>query len=214
MASSPPPQTPVDLDAPQHGQPAWKIALLFPPQGSWTEADYLQLNSRHLIEFSNGCVEVLDMPTKAHQRIVRFLFQLLYRFVVAEKLGEVFFAPLPVRLWSEKFREPDLVFLRTGRGEYRGFPDGADLVVEVVSEGEANRRRDLETKAEEYSRAGIAEYWIVDPLQNTITVLTLIGGGYQQHGVFRPGQAAASVSLAGFSAPVADVFQAAEREAE
>lgn len=63
------------------GEPAWGVALLFPPQGSWTEADYLDLDAGRLVEFSSGCVEVLDVPTKAHQRIVRFLFQLLHQHI-------------------------------------------------------------------------------------------------------------------------------------
>jgi Uma2 family endonuclease len=41
--------------------------------------------------------------------------------------------------------------------------EGADLVMEVVSSHDEDRRRDLVVKREEYARAGIAEYWIVDP---------------------------------------------------
>ncbi|MEX0818945.1 MAG: Uma2 family endonuclease, partial [Pirellulaceae bacterium] len=167
MASNPR-QSPITADL-TPGEPAWGVALLFPPQGSWTETDYLELDAGRIVEFDKGCVEVHDMPTKAHQRIVQFLFGLLNHFVLTAGLGEVFLALLPVRLWAEKFREPDLLFLRSGRGEFRGYPDGADLVVEVLSEGEVNRRRDRETKREEYCRAGIDEYWIVDPNLSTIT---------------------------------------------
>ena len=46
-----------------------------------------------------------------------------------------------------------------------------DLVIEVVSP--KNRRHDLETKRDEYARAGIPEYWIVDPEEETITVFVL-----------------------------------------
>lgn len=185
------------------------MGVLFPPQGSWTEADYLELDSGKLVEFSNGCVEVLDTPTKEHQRIVRFLFGLLSEFVSAADLGEVFFAPLPVRLWPDKFREPDLVFVRHDRGDYRSYPEGADLVVEVVSEGEANRRRDLEIKPDEYCRAGIREYWIVDPQTSTITVLAGDGQTYQERRVYRSGEMALSHSLEGLAVPVEEVLAAA-----
>ena len=190
------------------GEPAWRVALLFPPQGSWSEADYLELDTGRLVEFSEGCIEVHDMPTKAHQRIVRFLFQALHAFVSAGALGEVFFAPLPVRLWKEKFREPDVIFVAKERAEYRGYPDGADLVIEVTSDDEASRRRDLEIKRDEYCRAGIQEYWIVDPHKGTITVLCLAGGIYQEGGHFHRGQSASAHTLKGFSVAVNDVFGA------
>lgn len=209
LSSSPNPHTIAEVSHLVPGEPAWAVALLYPPQGSWTEADYLELDAGRLVEFSEGCVEVLDMPTKQHQRIVRFLFQLLNQFVSAADLGEVFFAPLPVRLWTEKFREPDLVFVRHGRSDYRGYPDGADLVVEVVSEGEANRRRDLEIKPDEYCRAGIDEYWIVDPQSATISVLVRSGQTYQPR-VYQSADTASSDTLAGFSVSVEQVFAGAE----
>jgi Uma2 family endonuclease len=200
-------------DALAVGEPAWRVALLFPPQGSWSEADYLQLDSGRLVEFSEGCIEVHDMPTKAHQRIVRFLFQVLHVFVSGGSLGEVFFAPLPVRLWNEKFREPDIAFVAKGRGDYRGYPDGADLVVEVASDDEASRRRDFDAKRDEYCRAQIPEYWIVDPRQGAIIVLYLADATYREHGVFRRGESASSRVLKGFSVTVDDVLDAARETA-
>jgi Uma2 family endonuclease len=196
--------------ASQPGEPPWEIALLYPLQGGWTESDYLELGTNHLVEFSDGCIEVLPMPTLLHQRIVRFLSFLIHQFVSARGLGEVLFAPLPVRLWSSKFREPDIVYLRPERGEYRGQPEGADLVMEVISEGEENRRRDIEIKRQEYARARIPEYWIVDPENQRVTVLVLEEATYREHGVFSLGDFATSAVLPGLTIAVADLF-AAER---
>jgi Uma2 family endonuclease len=111
-----------------------------------------------------------------------------------------------------RFREPDIVYLRPGRGEFRGQPEGADLVMEVVSEGEENRRRDLEEKRRDYAQAGIPEYWIVDPESRRVTVLALEQGTYREHGVFGPGNAASSVLLPGFSVSVTDLFAAPPQE--
>jgi Uma2 family endonuclease len=193
------------------GEPPWEIALLFPIQGNWTEDEYLELESagNRLIELSDGCIEVLPMPNFAHQRIVKFLVFVLEQFVLARGRGEVLFAPLPVRLWPGKLREPDILFLEPGRGEYRGRPEGADLVIEVVSEGDENRRRDLEVKPADYAAAGIPEYWIVDPEREQITVLVLDEKKYREHGVFGVADTATSVLLDGFSVSVADVFAAA-----
>ena len=91
-----------------------------------------------------------------------------------------------------------------------GYPNGADLVIEVVSEGTENRRRDLEVKRAEYAEAGITEYWIVDPEPRTITVLTLEGKQYREHGVFAVNARATSVLLVGLEAPVSNVFAAGE----
>jgi Uma2 family endonuclease len=196
------------------GEPPWDIALLYPLQGSWSENDFLELSTNHFVELSHGCIEVLPMPTKLHQRIVQFLFLLLHEFVSARKLGEVYVAPLPVRLWPGQFREPDIVYLRPGRGEFRGQPEGADLVMEVVSEGEENRRRDMEEKRQDYAQAGIPEYWIVDPETQRVTVLVLEGGAYREHGVFGPGETASSVLLSGLAVPVAGLFASVAQERE
>src|SRR5262249_6570660 len=147
-----------------------------------TATEYLSLvkNTGRLVELSDGCLEVLPMPTVFHQRIVRFLCNLLEAFVAARALGEVLTAPLPIQLWAGKFREPDLVFLRRGRVlDPHRQPEGADLALEVVSEGVENRERDLEVKRVEYAKAGIAEYWIVDPERRRIIVLSLDGPVYR-----------------------------------
>jgi Uma2 family endonuclease len=197
--------------ASRRGEPTWGVALLFPPQGEWTEAEYLALDTNHLVELSEGCLEVLPMPTISHQLIVKYLHKLLEAFVAAHATGLVLFAPLPVRLWSGKFREPDIVYCKPERvGNFHGQPSGADLVVEVVSEGEENRERDLEIKRREYAAAGIAEYWIADPQDRQITVLTLEGQAYREHGVFRIGTEASSVLLPGFTVPVEAVFAAGQ----
>ncbi len=162
----------------QSDGPAWRVALFYPEQGGWTEADYLGLPGGPLVEYDHGCVEILDMPTKEHQRIVQFLFMLLQNYVQSNRCGEAFIAPLPVRLWAKKYREPDVLFLDSARSQTGGYPDGADLVMEVVSEGTENRRRDTEVKLQEYAQAGIAEYWIIDPEDQSVSIHHLAGTQY------------------------------------
>ena len=196
------------IDSVNAGEPAWRIALFYPEQGGWTETDYLNLDGGPLVEFDSGFVEVLDLPTKEHQRIVQFLFGLLREFALSHRIGEVFVAPLPVRLSPGKFREPDIVFVDTARGEYKGLPDGADLVVEVVSASSDGRHRDTQTKVSEYAAAGISEYWIIDPEQKTVTVHHLVNGAYSSV-MFRSGDAATSLRLPEFTVDVADVLNSA-----
>lgn len=200
-------ESPVDF--PKAGEPAWRIALFYPEQGGWTETDYLNLDGGPLVEFESGFVEVLDLPTKEHQRIVQFLFILLRAFVSANIRGEVFVAPLPVRLSPGRFREPDIVFVDADRGEYKGVPDGADLVVEVVSAAADGRRRDTQTKVTEYAAAGISEYWIIDPEKETITVNRLVNHAYDSVISFQRGDIASSQRLPGFEVAVDDVLNSA-----
>jgi Uma2 family endonuclease len=194
----------------QRGDPTWEVTLFFPRQGEWTEDDYLSLGTNWMIEFSDGILEVLPMPTLAHQMIVEWLYSQLKTYVLKQELpGRVLFAPLPIRLWAGKYREPDIVYLnRQQLSESSGQPSGADFVVEVVSEGTDNRRRDLEVKPQEYAAAGIAEYWIVDPLRAEISVLVLDGLAYRRQGVFERGQAASSIFFPGFSVAVNGVLDA------
>lgn len=193
------------------GMPVWEMAYLYPFQGEWSEDSYLNLHTNRLIEFDNGFLEFLPMPTLAHQLMVLYLYRVFDVFVQERGLGRVLTAPLRVRLWAKKYREPDIIFLASKRLEKTkgDYPDGADLVMEVVSGGVDDRYRDLVEKREEYAQAGIAEYWIVDPEQKRITVLHLSGKKYGVHGEFGEGERATSPLLDGFEVEVTAVFAAA-----
>jgi len=207
-----PESTPAAPPPVKKGEPPWNVALLFPAQGNWTEQDYLALNTNRLVELSDGCLEVLPMPFPWHQWIVQLLHGLLNDFVRRNQLGDAFFAPLPIRLYPGTLREPDVLFFRPERlTDLRKVPDGADLVMEVVSEGTENRERDLQEKRKDYEQAAIPEYWIVDPELKQITVLTLDAGRYREHGVFRGEETATSKLLDGFSVPVNEVFNVPDR---
>ena len=195
----------------QWAEPAWDVALLFPAQGAWSVDDYLALDTNRLVEFSHGRIEVLPMPSDKHQAIIGFLYVLFLDF--AHRIGgSIRMAPLRLRLWPEKIREPDLLFLADADDPRRqdDFWTGADLVVEVVSPNDP--RRDLVTKRFEYARAGIPEYWIVDPRSETITVLHLRADNdentYVESGRFGRGETAASVTYPELTAAVAAVMDA------
>jgi len=195
-------------------EPAWDIARLFPDQGCWDERDYLSLDTNHLVEFTDGAIDVLAMPKPAHQRIVLHLLDQVDGFVRPGKIGEVLMGPMPIRLRRGKFREPDVMFMLAAHSKRKGedFWDRADLVMEVVSEDAESFERDHTTKRSDYAEAGIQEYWIVDPQVKMITVLNLRRGRYIVHGDFTTGQRATSVLLAGFSIDVNGVFAAAKSE--
>jgi Uma2 family endonuclease len=191
-------------------EPAWDIARLWPDQGTWSVDDYLELtnSTNQRVELDDGNIEVLAMPTEAHEAIVQFLFLALHGFVTPEKIGRVFFTGIRVRSCDTKFRMPDIVFMLTENRHRRGndYWRGADLVMEVVSPDDGSRKRDLVKKKDEYAEAGISEYWIVDPDEQHIRVLKLEGTEYVEGEPFQRGATAVSNLLAGFQVAVTEVF--------
>lgn len=195
-------------------EPAWEVARVFPLQGKWSVDDYLSFTDglTQLVEYSAGKVEVLEMPTTAHQRILLFLYKIISRFVDDRELGEVLVAALRVQVAADVFREPDIVFVSREHREHvqERFWTGADLVVEIVSEDAKSRERDYVAKRADYAAAGIAEYWIVDPIEQRITVLALQGTEYGLAGEFKLGELAASKLLDGLMIDVTATFKAAD----
>jgi len=180
---------------------------LLPLQGLWTETQYLTLTDQtsHLIEFTDGVIEVLPMPTDKHQAISQFLFLALLALI--QRIGgKVQYAPLRIQIREGKFREPDLLVVRDAHDPRRQnrFWLGADLVVEIVSPDDPER--DTKVKRADYAEIGIPEYWIVNPEDETIAVLTLAGSVYREHGLFLRGMTASSALLAGFAVTVDAVF--------
>jgi Uma2 family endonuclease len=182
---------------------------ILPDQGSWSEERYLWLSehTNRLIEYTDGYLEFLPMPTDKHQSIMEFLF-VAFRALVLPMGGKVHVAGLRLQIRPGKYREPDIVLLKAEKDPRWGerFWTGADLALEVVSQDKPER--DLIQKRGDYAEGRIPEYWIVNPQTDTITVLRLKGKSYVRHGLFRRGSRATSVILPGFSVDVAAVFDA------
>jgi Uma2 family endonuclease len=189
---------------PSDPDPTWDVVRLYPAQGCWSEADYFALDTNQLVEYADGFVEFLPMPTIYHQLIMQYLFASINAFVTKRRLGLVVLAGYKVRIREAKFRLPDILFIKTEHAHWitKQFCECADLVMEVVSE--RNRPHDIVKKRREYAEAGIPEYWIVDPEKDTITVLVLDAQrkAYVVHGRFSKGMRAKSKLLARFSVDV------------
>jgi len=196
--------------SPKLGEPTWDIAQLYPTQGTWTVEQYLNLNTNHLVEFSDGVLEFLPMPTEFHQCLMLFLYNALSTFVRSRGLGMVLAAPMKVRINIRKYREPDVLLMLAANAQRRlnKFWEGADLVMEVVSPDDPSR--DFEDKREHYALAGIPEYWIIDPERREIIVLTLKGKRYIERGAYGMGRRATSGLLKGFGVDVSKLFKSAD----
>lgn len=182
---------------------------LLPLQGLWTEAQYLKLTdqSNHLIEFTDGVIEVLPMPTDSHQVILLFLYDLLKAYLQGRG-GKVLVAPLRVQIRPGKYREPDILLILDASDPRRqnAFWLGADLVMEIVSPDTSER--DTVEKPRDYAAAGIPEYWIINPLNETVTVLHLQDDAYITQDLAIRGETAHSTILQGFAVDVDAIFDA------
>ncbi len=183
----------------QDKQPTVELLELFPFQGEWMETDYFKLpDTNHFIELSEGRLIISDMPTDSHQKAVGRLFRAMDAFVEENDLGEVRIAPLPVRLWQGKIREPDIVFMTSAHEDritenYWGVPD---LALEVISKSTA--QVDRSEKFIEYAQAGVMEYWLVDTAKQIIEIFMLEHGAYVLLGKWGIGEIARSGLLSGF----------------
>ena len=184
-----------------------EIANLFPRQGEWTERHYFSLpDTNHVMELSNGRLIMPPHLTNRHQVTVLEIAVRLRAFVRESRLGEVRVAPLPVRLWPGKVREPDVFFVAKEHedriGEQQcGVPD---LIVEVLSPG--TRDTDRGEKSLEYAQAGVQEYWIADPEDRTVEVYVLRGQTFEPHEKFESTDILTSPLLSGFEASIDPLF--------
>jgi hypothetical protein len=100
MASllQPPTELPSDVE--------WKETLqaILPRQGEWSEEEYLVLTDHRsqLVEYTDGWLEVLPMPTDKHQTVLKFLFLTFFGYFETRG-GSVQFAPLRLRIRPGKF---------------------------------------------------------------------------------------------------------------
>jgi Uma2 family endonuclease len=88
--------------------------------------------------------------------------------------------------------------------------DRANIGVEFVSKGRRNRRRDYQEKREEYQKAGLDEYWIIDRFERTLTVVQYRGKKAVVR-VIREGDKYESPLLPGFVVPLRELLAAADR---
>ena len=181
------------------GEPVWSLAeSLYPRQGEWTIDQYHDLLDQDedlRVEFADGCLEFLPVPTRFHEDISNRLFMLLYMLLGD---GNVYRGGYELVTRTGRGRFPDVLASRTsdGFGPKRG--TAADLVIEIVSPGSVQRQRDFADKRADYAATGVGEYWIVDPEAKTLTQLRLDDESYVEVGVFAAGQTVTCESIPGF----------------
>jgi Uma2 family endonuclease len=133
--------------------------VLFPDDGN-----------RH--ELIDGEHYVTPSPNTRHQQISADLLAMIWTYLEVHPIGRVFHAPYDVVFSNFDVVEPDLLYVSNERAaevvteqHVRGVPD---IVVEIASTG--TRKRDETIKRHLYERAGVSEYWIVDPETDVVRI--------------------------------------------
>lgn len=184
------------------------------PKAHYTFADCLAWDESTRIEIIHGEAIMMSMPLRIHQEILGELSRQLANFLEGKR-AEVIFAPFAVRLFEKKGDPPenvDTVVLpdisvicdHNKLDEY-GCKGAPDMVVEILSP--STQRHDQLVKLRLYQQAGVQEYWIVDPENQTVRVMLMDEDGrFQLHEVYGREELAKVNILDGCFIELAKVF--------
>ena len=169
-----------------------------------TYEDYLAIpddGRRH--EIIDGQYGVNPAPNLKHQLVSITLSSALYHHVKANRLGAVIASPFDVVLGEHDVVQPDIIYISQARMHLltpTNLEGSPDLLVEILS---MNRRYDEHVKYRLYERAGIFEYWIVDPSAEQVRVFRLANRRYSPVDL---GDHLTTPLLPDFQLRVADLF--------
>jgi Uma2 family endonuclease len=165
------------LDRPPVTKPLPTVPISFEEFLDWCDEDTRA-------EWVNGRV-VLMSPWESvpHGRIVVFLGTLLNFYVQKHNLGEVFTSGFGMKMdVIPSGRLPDVLFMTREQVEQRlrhtYLNDAATLAVEVVSPDSVER--DEDEKFREYAKAGVREYWLINPMRRAAAFFELKSGRYKR----------------------------------
>ena len=152
-----------------------------PPQKEYyTYSDYRSWETDVRYELMNGVAYALASPSPKHQRIIGKLYTQFDKHLNGKKC-EVFLSPLDVRLnydtKDDTVVQPDLfIVCDKNKIDNKGCKGVPDLMIEVLSQ--SNRSWDLLMKYNRYLKAGVPEYWVVDPDARLVHVFILKDENY------------------------------------
>ncbi len=173
-------------------------------------ADFMRLpddGKRH--EIIDGVHYVTPSPTRQHQRLLLYLSVEIELYLRKHRgVGEVFLSPFDVVLSNWDVVEPDVLVVLDQQksilteANVQGPPA---IVVEVISP--STRRRDHTIKRKLFERAGVLEYWIVDPREMTVKVLRRDGDRFADSDLLSSSATLTTELLPGFSLALAELFR-------
>lgn len=152
-------------------------ALPVPPSVRMSEEEYVQwsLGQEYRTEWVDGEVIVMSPGSDQHENLDGWLIAVLRVLAEVRKLGIVRGNNTSIRFATQRRRRtPDALFVTLSRRDIirRSYIDGApDAVFEIISDD--STVRDRQQKFAEYQREGVREYWILDPMHETLDLYLL-----------------------------------------
>ena len=142
----------------------------------YTEEDYYNLPENVRAELIDGQIYYMAAPSRVHQKILNAVNNTIFNYIRSKDgLCEVYPAPFAVKLFSEDDKnvvEPDIsVICDPNKLTDRGCTGAPDWIVEIISP--SNSSHDYIRKLNLYADAGVREYWIVNPIDQSVWVYFL-----------------------------------------
>lgn len=186
-----------------------KVQTALANEAERRKAFYDWIKEDQKAEFINGEI-IMHSPVKRnHLNVVGNLFTLLRVYVISRDLGQVDSEKALISLTRNDY-EPDICFW--GKEKAKFFHENQmqhpapDLIIEVLSKGTVDRDRGIKFK--DYAAHGVGEYWIVDPLKETVEkyILDIETMEYDEPVFIHPKQVIDSNVVDGFVIPVRAIF--------
>jgi Uma2 family endonuclease len=178
------------------------------PRVSYADLERLPEDGRRY-ELYDGELFEMPAPIPRHQRVIINVMEAL-RDCERAAGGLVLVSPVDVVLTEYDVVQPDVVMFAADRAPLvdlsKPLRVPPDLAVEVLSP--STLRNDRGRKMDLLARHGVREYWLIDPVQNTLERYVLDDGVYRLDAVGREADTIESAVLPGFSAPGSRVFAA------
>ena len=161
-------------------------------------------------ELIGGELFVSCAPGIPHQRVILNLEIALSDYLKANPIGIL--VPGAGAIFSDYDAViPDIAFVRHERWDQvvtgEKFTGAVDIVIEVLSPGAANRRRDLSAKRSLYGKYGVEEYWIIDSDNLAVMVFRLEGSMLEEISTLTGDAELTSPILPGFGLRVTSIFK-------
>jgi len=172
--------------------------------------DAMPFEDGYRYEIIEGELFVSCSPGLTHQRVMGNLFFQIISYLQANPIGEVVSTPGLI-LSDVSGVIPDLVFFTNEQRDLiitgERLTGSPALLIEILSPGSANIKRDRVEKLRLYAKHGIPEYWIVDPQNLTIERYVDDGSSLALSESLREEDSLMTATLPGFSCQVSDIFR-------
>jgi len=171
------------------------------------EQFYSEMTDEFKTEFISGEVIMHSPARNRHLVASGHLFGLLHSWVSSSRIGLVH-VEKALCVFNRNDYEPDIVFFGSDKAQ-RITPDTLrfpvpDFIVEIVSN--STEERDRGVKFEDYAAHGVREYWIVDPIEESLEQYILTEAGQYKLKMKSQSGEVSSVVITGFTIPVQAIF--------